>query len=79
MSPSQHIKYGVVDTGNFCGDLERWDALYCAGRLHKPVTHLLPLPARVAAAQACIGHQHAVAGLGVSTAKVQRIVRDHNV
>jgi translocator assembly and maintenance protein 41 len=49
---AQHIKYGVVDTGVFCRDLERWDELYCAGRLHKPVTHLLPLSARVAAGQA---------------------------
>lgn len=49
--PPQHIKYGVVATSAMCTDLEQWGALYCAGRLHKPVAHLLPPPPAVAVAQ----------------------------
>ncbi|ODQ80267.1 hypothetical protein BABINDRAFT_161232 [Babjeviella inositovora NRRL Y-12698] len=34
---SQVIKYGVVSVERVCLDLENWDSLYIAGRLHKPV------------------------------------------
>ena len=41
------MKYGVVQTSALVADLARWDALYCAGRLHKP-----GVPAAVATASA---------------------------
>jgi mitochondrial translocator assembly and maintenance protein 41 len=34
------IKYGVVDMATIKKDLYEWNALYLAGRLHKPVKHV---------------------------------------
>ncbi|KAF9779671.1 Mmp37-domain-containing protein [Thelephora terrestris] len=31
------IKYGVTTVDNLCSDLLNWDALYLAGRMHKPI------------------------------------------
>ena len=47
----QHIKYGVVATSAMCTDLSDWSTLYVAGRLHKPVTHLMAPSPTLAAAQ----------------------------
>mmetsp|Transcript_6013 Transcript_6013/g.15511 ORF Transcript_6013/g.15511 Transcript_6013/m.15511 type:complete len:352 (-) Transcript_6013:111-1166(-) len=38
-------KYGVVSTRRLARDLEQWDHLYLAGRLHKPVRRLAATPA----------------------------------
>jgi translocator assembly and maintenance protein 41 len=43
------VKYGVVATPTLLRDLRDWDALYVAGRMHKPVA-TLRADARVAAA-----------------------------
>lgn len=34
------IKYGVVSVGDICRDLKSWNAIYLAGRLHKPISIL---------------------------------------
>lgn len=39
----QVVKYGVVQTSTLAADLAQWDALYCAGRLHKPGVSPFPL------------------------------------
>lgn len=49
LSTGQTIKYGVVRTDSLVRDLTTWDALYVAGRLHKPV-RVVASDARVAAA-----------------------------
>lgn len=36
------IKYGVIATEDLCNDLNHWTDLYVAGRLHKPITTLIP-------------------------------------
>jgi translocator assembly and maintenance protein 41 len=38
------IKYGVVNLDTLCNDLTRWDTLYLAGRLQKPVKILRDHP-----------------------------------
>jgi translocator assembly and maintenance protein 41 len=38
------IKYGVVNIDTLCNDLSRWDTLYLAGRLQKPVKILRDHP-----------------------------------
>ncbi|KAL1960836.1 hypothetical protein VTO42DRAFT_5819 [Malbranchea cinnamomea] len=38
------IKYGVVNIDTLCSDLSRWDTLYLAGRLQKPVKILRDHP-----------------------------------
>ena len=37
---AQMIKYGVISLAALERDLQQWDTLYCAGRLHKPVMTL---------------------------------------
>ena len=39
------IKYGVVGTDDLLCDLWTWDSLIVAGRLHKPVRHIVRDPA----------------------------------
>ena len=46
----QRLKYGVVALPTLLRDLRSWDALYVAGRMHKPVS-TLAADARVAAAE----------------------------
>jgi len=36
------LKYGLISTENAKRDLERWEHLYLAGRLHKPVKFVTP-------------------------------------
>ncbi|CAK9782480.1 mitochondrial matrix Mmp37 [Cutaneotrichosporon oleaginosum] len=38
------VKYGILSTATLTRDLEQWETLYVAGRLHKPVLtlHLVP-------------------------------------
>ena len=43
------LKWGVIDRGRLISDLENWDSLYAAGRLHKPV-HTFVEDAEVAGA-----------------------------
>lgn len=40
----QVIKYGVVTIDDLCADLESWQTLYLAGRMHKPVKILRDHP-----------------------------------
>ena len=34
----QEVKYGIISTARLVQDLEDWDTLYVAGRMHKPVS-----------------------------------------
>jgi translocator assembly and maintenance protein 41 len=38
----QEVKYGVISTDRLKCDLEGWETLYVAGRLHKPVRSPIP-------------------------------------
>ncbi len=38
---SEDIKYGVVSLDNLRSDLEKWETLYFAGRMHKPVNIII--------------------------------------
>lgn len=49
--PGQELKYGVISTADLLADCAQWRTLYMAGRLHKPIRPLQPLPSRIAAAQ----------------------------
>jgi hypothetical protein len=49
---AQVIKYGVVGMDDLLRDLWTWDALIVAGRLHKPVHHIVRDPAVMKAAAA---------------------------
>lgn len=51
-SRAQVIKYGVVGADVLLRDLHAWDTLYIAGRLHKPVLHLIRDAELAAAAEA---------------------------
>lgn len=42
---AQTIKYGVISMGDLLRDLWTWDSLVVAGRLHKPVCHIIKDPA----------------------------------
>ena len=37
----QAVKYGVIGTDDLLRDLHTWDTLMVAGRLHKPVQHIV--------------------------------------
>jgi translocator assembly and maintenance protein 41 len=49
-APWQVIKYGVIGIQTLLRDLSTWDTLQVAGRLHKPVRHVVADPAVMAAA-----------------------------
>ena len=49
---AQVIKYGVVGMDDLLRDLWTWDSLIVAGRLHKPVHHIVRDPAVMKAAAA---------------------------
>jgi translocator assembly and maintenance protein 41 len=48
----QTIKYGVVGMETLLRDLWTWDTLQVAGRLHKPVRHIIRDPAVMTAINA---------------------------
>ena len=41
LSVLQRVKYGVVSLKRLHRDLQHWDDLFVAGRLHKPVIHII--------------------------------------
>ncbi|GIL45877.1 hypothetical protein Vafri_3005 [Volvox africanus] len=58
------IKYGVIEAASLERDLSLWEHLYIAGRMHKPVTPLLPAPpGLLAAAQEANLHNALAAAL----------------
>lgn len=59
---SHVIKYGVVETQTALEDLCEWLSLYVAGRLQKPVKHLVEDPTMTAAIQYNL---HSAAGVAV--------------
>ncbi|GLI63963.1 hypothetical protein VaNZ11_007130 [Volvox africanus] len=64
MNGQMTIKYGVVEAATLERDLSLWEHLYIAGRMHKPVTPLLPAPpGPLAAAQETNLHNALAAAL----------------
>lgn len=47
----RRAKYGIVGEDRFISDLQHWDSLYLAGRLHKPVLSLIDMDAALSSAQ----------------------------
>ena len=43
----RNVKYGVVERAALHDDLTQWRSLYIAGRMHKPIRHLTPVPAEL--------------------------------
>ncbi|EFJ52533.1 hypothetical protein VOLCADRAFT_116006 [Volvox carteri f. nagariensis] len=73
LSEQMTIKYGVIEAGSLERDLLLWEHLYVAGRLHKPVTALLPELLRTLVGLSYRGDVRLAVG-AEDPHKVQRIV-----
>jgi len=63
------IKYGVISTERLVKDLTEWDALYIAGRMHKPMHMLICAPEIQEAAHTNLRHALATAVLLMDESK----------